>query len=307
MSNHHIIGPETWLLNEIKGVTIWDQLVLNSLKYTYLGVRALLRLLLGTEKRNRLFKENKITYSDFLYKSVELLHLDGSLLIVFDSPNYDYKFCSKVTRRVKNYLIQDMYTSMTTHEAEVVPYFEPKEGENVVDVGASFGRYTLLASKKVGPNGKVLSIEPEYENFRLLNRNIALNKLYNVTTLQLAAYSKKEKLRLYSNYTIMPELAGRYNQEFVQVNGNTLDNILNQIGLTKVNWMKIDVDGAELEVLKGSSNTLSKKEDLMLLIETHGEHLHHEVIQILDSFNFMVQFERSYDSETKHILCKKRI
>ena len=58
------------VLNKTKGARLWDQLVLNNLKYSYLGLRVLLRTILGTKKRNRLFKEKRINYSDFLYKSV---------------------------------------------------------------------------------------------------------------------------------------------------------------------------------------------------------------------------------------------
>ena len=47
MSNHSIIGSDTWLLNKTKGARLWDQLVLNNLKYSYLGLRVLLGTLLG--------------------------------------------------------------------------------------------------------------------------------------------------------------------------------------------------------------------------------------------------------------------
>ena len=98
-------------------------------------------------------------------------------------------------------------------------------------------------------------------------------------------------MKLYSDYTIVPELAGRYNQEFVQVKANTLDNILDQIGVTEVNWLKIDVDGAELDVLNGAYNTLSRN-DLILFIETHDLDRYHKVEQILKLHNFRVLFEK---------------
>ena len=103
----------------------------------------------------------------------------------------------------------------------------------------------------------------------------------------------------------MPELAGRYNQEFVQVKANTLDNILDQIGVTEVNWLKIDVDGAELDVLNGAYNTLSRN-DLILFIETHDQDRYHKVEQILKLHNFRVLFEKSYDFPTKHVIAKKK-
>ena len=60
--------------------------------------------------------------------------------------------------------------------------------------------------------------------------------------------------------------------KFVNADANTLDNIINSIGIQeeKINWIKIDVEGAELEVLKGADNILSKSKDIALLIEIHN-------------------------------------
>jgi FkbM family methyltransferase len=196
--------------------------------------------------------------------------------------------------------------SMTRHEQEILLLFNPKFGDTVVDIGAAFGLYTLHASKRVGINGRVISIEPDYQNFSLLNRNISVNNLGNVKSLQIPAYSNKMDLKLYSNYTVKPERAGMYVHEFQLVKGDTLDNILEEEGIKNVNWLKIDVDGAEVEVLKGAFNTLSKN-DLILFKETHGKLLYHEALQILSSSNYTKQFERSYDNETKIMVCKKSL
>ena len=62
------------------------------------------------------------------------------------------------------------------------------------------------------------------------------------------------------------------NEKFIEVNANTLDSLLqeNGISVNEVNWIKIDVEGAELEVLKGAHNILSKSKDISLLIEIHS-------------------------------------
>ena len=131
----------------------------------------------------------------------------------------------------------------------------PKEGDIVVDVGGAFGFYTILASKRVGSRGKVIAIEAQHDSFEMLNRNIKLNRLTNVITLNCAVYSKETKVKLYSSYSIMTERAGKNTNKFVEVNANTLDNLLSQqqngINHADINWIKIDVEGAEFEVLKG--------------------------------------------------------
>ena len=61
-------------------------------------------------------------------------------------------------------------------------------------------------------------------------------------------------------------------ERVVEVNADTLDNILDSSGVKQdnVNWIKIDVEGAELEVLKGATNVLAKSKDIALLIEIHN-------------------------------------
>ena len=86
---------------------------------------------------------------------------------------------------------------MTRHEDEIIERFSPKEGDTVVDVGAHIGHYTIIASKRVGPNGKVIAIEADPRNWDMLNRNIKLNQLTNVISLNYAVYSKETKIKLY--------------------------------------------------------------------------------------------------------------
>ena len=75
---------------------------------------------------------------------------------------------------------------------------------------------------------------------------------------------------------------------------NSLDNLLiKEHGISEVNWMKIDVEGAELEVLKGAHNILSNSKRIKLLIEIHGVNkLYKPIVEILDSHNFKIIFEK---------------
>jgi FkbM family methyltransferase len=302
---HHVIGSNRWLLKETRGKTIFDMFILDSLKIFYLGSRVLIKILLGKKRRDRLFVEKGFNFKDFLYKSIEFLGLDDSVLLVFSIPEYDYKFYSRITRKVKNFLINDMYHSMSYHEEDIIQHFCPQEGDIVVDIGAAFGLYTILASKRVGSKGKVIAIEPQKDAFEMLNRNVALNRLTNVTTLNRVIYSEETKVNLYSNYTIIAERAGKYKQEFVETNASTLDSLLQQNGIRDVNWIKIDVDGAEVEVLDGARNTLSESKQITLLIEVHDKAKYIQTMEFLHKYNLQVDFERSYEWGGTHIIARK--
>ena len=302
-----IIGSSTWLLKKTKGATLFDKFILNSLKVTYLSSRIFLRILLGSkDRRDRFCNKRGLNFKDFLYTSVDRLGLDNSLLLVFDAPKYNYKFYSRITRKVRNFLIEDVYVSMSCHEDEIVEHFNPKEGDVVVDIGAAFGYYTILSSKKVGLDGKVVAIEAQPDCFEMLNQNIRLNGLANVITLNYAVYSKRSRLKLYDSYSIMQERAEKISQ-YVEVNASTLDYLLFELlKITKVDWIKIDVEGAEYEVIKGACKILSNSNDIRLLIEIHSQKNYNLVIESLVSCGFKVEYEKTYDLRNKHVILRKK-
>ncbi len=296
------------LLKEAKGATKRDKFVFFCIRNVYIGLRILSRIALGKKKRDKLYLERGISFRGFLYKSIEFLNLDSSFLLVFNMPEYDYKFYSRVTRKTPNFLIQDMYASMTIHEEDIRKYFNPKRGDIVIDIGAAFGLYTITSSKQVGANGKVIAIEAHPGNYEMLNHNIKLNGLTNVIPLNYAVYSSKAKVKIYSNYTIMAERIQeeKVKEKFVEVNADTLDNILEQnvIRQEQINWIKIDVEGAELEVLKGAYNTLSNSKDIALYIEMHSQNNHQPIIELLNLHNINVIYQKNYDGGS-HIIARR--
>src|SRR5919107_500524 len=302
-------GLNYWLLKETKGVRPLDKCILYCLKVIYLGLRILLRIALGRKRRDRIFIEQGFDFNTFLYRVFKVLRLDNSMLLKISVPKYDYKFYCRINR-------EDL-VFMTNHEDDIIEHFTPKQGDIVVDIGAHMGRYTIIASKRVGTNGKVVAIEAHPGNFEMLNRNIKLNQLANVISLNYAVYSKETKIKLYlpeeeSGYTmhntIMSNRAGT-EDKFIDVNAQTVDYLLelNQIKEERINWIKIDVEGAEFEVLKGATNVLSKSKDIALLIEIHGLDNYRPILNFLSLYNFKIEFEKSNkNGDWRHILVRKK-
>src|ERR671921_608513 len=311
----------SWLLKEPEGVIpTLDKWILFFFKIIYLGIRIILRLVLGKKRRDRLYVERGINYVwiDYLnpsfyllklfYKSIKFLGLGNSaVLIKISVPKYDYKFYCRINK-----------ADFMTREDGIIEHFTPKQGDIVVDIGAHIGRYTIIASKRVGTNGKVVAIEANPGNFEMLNRNIKLNKLANVIPLNYAVYSKETKIKLYlpgeeSGYTIYNTIMSNRainEDKFVEVSANTLDYLLQSKGIKEeeVNWIKIDVEGAEFEVLKGAANVLSKSKDISLLIELHGppDVYRPKVQELVNLYNFKIELEKSYEENgSMHIIVPK--
>src|SRR5215216_3792226 len=306
-------GLNSWLLKETKGVRALDKGILYFLKIAYLSLRILLRVSLGRRRRDRIFIERGFDFNTFLYKVFKVLWIGNSMLLRIDVPKYDYKFYCRINNR------EDL-VFMTIREEDIIEHFTPKQGDIVVDIGAHMGRYTIISSKRVGTKGKVVAIEANPSNFEMLNRNIKLNQLTNVIPLNYAVYSKETKIKLYlpeeeSGNTIYNTIISdraRNEEKFVDVNANTLDYLLQSKGIKQeeVNWIKIDVEGAEFEVLKGATNILSKSRDIALLIEIHNlrdsTNLYRPIVDFLKSYNFKIEFEKSHEGGEKHIIVRKQ-
>ena len=296
-----------WFIKNSEGITIFDKCILFFLKIIYLGLRILLRLALGKKRRDRLYVKRGLDFGVFWYRTFKFLKPGNSTLLKFKVPKYDYEFYCRINK--------DDFKIMTIHEDDIIKRFTPKEGDIVVDIGAHIGLYTIISSKRVGTKGKVVAIEAHPGNFEILNRNIKLNQLTNIIPLNYAAYSKETKIKLYvpdeeSGYTIYHTLMERTGKKFVEVNANTLDYLLqlNQIRQEEVNWIKIDVEGAEFEVLKGATNVLSKSKDIAILMELHGPpHVYRpKVEEFVDLYNFKIEFEKSYEENgSMHIIMQK--
>src|SRR5215217_7034224 len=318
LTNWLFEGP---IANTIPSLYALDKVMNLFIKIIYIILRILFIITLGEKRRENSQFYNKLRYRlnisfsfyffMFLYKVVRMLRLGNPLLVKIYVPKYNYKVYCPLT--------EDDYNHMTIREDDIIENFQPKSEGIVVDVGAHYGRYTLIAAKRIGPKGKVIAIEADPKNFDMLNKNIKLNKLEHVITLNYAASSNKSKVKLSipkkeSGHTIYSSIMpGRAPTEvFIEVNANTLDNLLpeNGISVEQVNWIKIDVEGAELEVLKGATNVLSKGKDIALLIEIHniedGKTLYEPIMDLLNNYNFKKEFEKIYEGGERHVIVRKQ-
>ncbi|MDI9643801.1 MAG: FkbM family methyltransferase [Candidatus Verstraetearchaeota archaeon] len=133
-------------------------------------------------------------------------------------------------------------------------YLTPKKGDVFLDVGAHIGKYTIKIAKIVGSKGKVIAIEADPNNFDLLKRNVEINKLENVTLFNIAAWNSACKLTFYKGDSSGHGTV-KGNRQFGKfvLDARPIDALLKG---EKVDWVKIDVEGAEYEVLKGAIQTI---------------------------------------------------
>jgi FkbM family methyltransferase len=142
-----------------------------------------------------------------------------------------------------------------------------RPGMTVADVGAHIGFYTVLAAKRAGEGGRVIAVEPSEDNLGCLRENLTLNGLGNVEVHPVAVGARREERAFH--LTGSSDSHGFYPHPLTE----TVKEIrvqcvpIDEIVPGRVDLLKIDVEGAELEALEGMQRTLASNPRLTLCIE----------------------------------------
>lgn len=198
------------------------------------------------------------------YKDLQLLH-HGCIYTKYGNKMYLDKNDQVISERLAKEKIWE--EEETKFLSTVI-----SDGMNVVDLGAHIGYYTLLFSRWVGVKGKIFSFEPDPENYRLLKKNIAANQIRNVVPIQKAVSNRNGKSTLFLSDSNKGDhrindfyiYDGDDKRKKIEVRCVTLDTILENESL---DFIKMDIQGAENLAFDGMSKILSKNSKLSLLIE----------------------------------------
>jgi FkbM family methyltransferase len=146
--------------------------------------------------------------------------------------------------------------------------FDISVGDTVIDVGANIGVFTVKASRLVGPNGRVISLEPASKSFTLLEANILRNDLSNVKSFRYAVSDSEREASLYvdnvsDRSSLFSDLGdSERNRRSIETIENvetvSLDTLVESLKFDRIDVIKIDVEGAELAVLRGAKRTIAK-------------------------------------------------
>jgi len=183
-----------------------------------------------------------------------------------------------------------------------------KPGDGFIDIGANIGHYSLLASRIVGDQGCVVAIEAAEWIHSLLDKHVALNQRRNIRTVQVAASAARGTLKLF------PGSAGNCGKTTtiggtgkpVDVQALPLSDILRDDEIERARMIKIDVEGAELEVLRGLAPLLGRmREDLEIVMEVspslmpEPETSRVAIFSIMNAHGFSASvFDNDYGVET---------
>lgn len=172
----------------------------------------------------------------------------------------DFKYGRILYQARDRYIGQSIALYGEYSEGETALYRQlVKPGNTVVEVGANIGSLTIPLAQMVTETGRVLAFEPQRLIFQILCGNMALNNLNNVYCYNKGVGSKKDTIKIEDRKGFAPD-SNPGGFAIIQVEeGYEIDIVpLDDLHLTACDFLKIDVEGMELEVFKGAEHTLKK-------------------------------------------------
>jgi FkbM family methyltransferase len=164
------------------------------------------------------------------------------------------------------------------------------------DIGANIGCHSLIAAEKVGDKGQIHAFEAISKTYKKLQANIELNGFKNIHTNQVAVYNESTTLDFYIANDDNLGMSSIYQRKDIstnreQVEAITLDSYIKENNIEKIDFIKIDIEGAELSAIQGMKVTL-KHFKPSLLIEISKEIIHEtkqdsiEIISLLHQIGY---------------------
>jgi FkbM family methyltransferase len=188
-------------------------------------------------------------------------------------------------------------------EPELVKFYASRirPGDVVLDIGANIGAHTLPLARLVGPDGKVVAVEATQYAFDKLSRNIALNPTLRTQITPIHALLTRDGTTgtakaITSSWPLDrraddPLLEGGVLKQTQAAKSVSVDQLAADLKLASINWIKIDVDGHETEVLAGATAVLSSRPNILIELAPycHAPGSFEELLHLLFSHGYSFQ------------------
>jgi FkbM family methyltransferase len=230
-------------------------------------------------------------------------HRTGTQILYFHTPNW---------------LTEYRAQTLLTKEPETIRWINSMPAKSVFwDIGANIGTFSIYAAK----NGvDVVAIEPSFFNLEILNRNVISNQVSEkVTIIPIGVGNTTSQQNFYLSARQLT-WGGAHNSLGVNVGFDgmpfdepivlkslsfSVDDLVQIFSQASPNYLKIDVDGLEAEVLKGSVQTLGTVDSILIEVDTDFENQRDEINQILVKYNFELKEETNDKQGTSNQIWQK--
>ena len=212
------------------------------------------------------YLEDIARYFDDFHGSVVVRTADDVDIADFSYPQWHI-----VPGLQKEFFFTSLPESLPADES-LVQILRIKEGDVVVDAGAYCGLTTYLFARAAGASGIVIAVEADPRNYQALLSNLKRHAATNVVPINAALWKQSGTLKFAAEGNMgsaASEVGSRKTSE-VEVRAVTLDEIFSQAGVARIDHVKMDIEGAEYEVLLASHNFIRKHRP-DFVVEVHRE------------------------------------
>lgn len=196
--------------------------------------------------------------------------IQGKKELIKEIP-YNEKVKSKIILPAKDRgLTKDLVLKGIREPTEVKLFIqEVNPNMNIIDVGANLGYYVLLECKLT--KGQIYGIEPNPQAFEYLKRSVKLNGYKNVKLFNIGINDSKRVLPFYISKKWNWSRFDNPREDIIETKKIQTDNLDNLFGDKKIDLIRMDVEGYELNILKGINKIIKKNPNLILFLEFHGD------------------------------------
>lgn len=233
---------------------------------------------------------NKIPGAYGVYSAIMKLYLrDGKIVYLRRGPGTGLLW--------RHFQCYQPWMALGTYEPDVADliFARLRAGQVFYDVGANAGYFSLIAARKVGDSGRVVAFDPVPRNVDTIREQVLLNEFEQICEIEqvaIAAFEGVTDLNIPERNanahiaSIAAPHVPHMNGESVQVRCITLDSYVQT--RTIPDLIKVDIEGAEVEALKGAARLLADKQAPEWLITAHSDELASQVVEILQSNSYRI-------------------
>lgn len=168
----------------------------------------------------------------------------------------------------------EFHMALGTYEKPELDFLTSRlqPGDFFVDIGAHIGYVALQAARTVGPSGRVIAVEPTAAAAEMLRSNVQLNGFEWVRVFDVAISDHDGSIAFVLNpdSPMWNRIGQADSGKTITVPSRSVDSLLKELGWPRINGLKIDVEGAEAEALRGSAETLVRNPQAFLIVEMEG-------------------------------------
>lgn len=226
---------------------------------------------------------------------------------------------TKVKFLTPTYYLNDYINNYAGEEKYIQEFIARTDGQSTIwDIGANIGFYSIIASLIKGKECKIFAFEPDSKTFELLKSNIELNKVENITALSVAIADVNGETILYPSdtpnigaHSLVQRTDYKVKKRGNRVEVYTADSLIDTLKVDVPDIIKIDVEGAEILVLRGMKNLLTNYKLKTVFCEVHNNLLplfhstEKEVIDIFEKECFKVDMKLVRNNQTQYIFSRQ--